>query len=335
MTGEVGGRMKFSVTMPGMSLYPGIGRHWWERITMDDFKRIAQAADELGYHDLHVPEHLFMTREETHEMGPRWVHSLSAAGFLLGATSQIKVVCLVCVPYHNPIELAKAFSTLDYMSDGRVVIEALVGYKRFEFDVLRVPYAERGAIMDEYMDAMIALWTQDEPVFKGKYVDFDDMVFDPKPVQDPFPIWMGGRTRAALRRVARLADAWISYATPRVKLREEMEYIRSQPAFLERPRDIALYAYLWEGRRDPYTHEVLEQPRVSIEPDAILEQVQLLADLGVSMTDANPALGSGVFQNDLPGAPPPTRSADDYIERLHWFAEEIMPKAEAISTVPA
>jgi probable F420-dependent oxidoreductase len=324
--------MRFSVTVPGMSLYPGIGRHWWEHITMAEIQQIARAADELGYDHLSIPEHLFMTRSEAREMGPRWVHSLSAAGFLLGATSRIRVVCLVCVPYHNPIELAKALATLDYMSDGRVVMEALVGYKRFEFDALRVPYAERGAIMDEYMDAMIALWTQDEPAFHGRYVDFDDMVFDPKPVQRPFPIWMGGRTYAALRRVARLADAWVSYATPRAKLGEEMDYIRSQPAFQERPREIELFAYLWEGRRDPDSHVVLEQPKVSNDPDAILEQVRLLADVGVSMTDANPALGSGVFQNDLPGAPPPTRSAEDYIERLHWFAEEVMPQARDIRT---
>jgi probable F420-dependent oxidoreductase len=322
--------MRFKVTLPGMSLYPGIGRHWWEHITSEELQRIARAADELGYEALSVPEHLFMTRAETREMGSRWVHSLSAAGFLLGATSRIRVVCLVCVPYHHPIELAKAFATLDYMSGGRAVIEALVGYKRFEFDALRVPYAERGAIMDEYMDAMIALWNTDDPVFHGSYVAFDDIVFDPRPVQQPFPIYMGGRTRAALRRVARVADAWISYATPRARLREEMEYIRSQPAFLENPREIELFAYLWEGRRDPDTHAVLEQPQVSNQPDAILEQVRQLAELGVSMTDANPALGTGVFQNDLPGAPQPTRSAEDFIERLHWFAEAVMPQAARI-----
>ena len=324
--------MRFKVTLPGMSLYPGIGRHWWEQITTEEIQRIARAADELGYDELSVPEHLFMTRAETHEMGSRWVHSLSAAGFLLGATTRIRVVCLVCVPYHNPIELAKAFSTLDYLSGGRAVIEALVGYKRFEYDTLRVPYAERGAIMDEYMDAMRLLWSTDDPVFHGKYVSFDDMVFDPRPVQQPFPIYMGGRTRAALRRVARMADAWISYATPRAKLREEMDYIRSQPAFLEHPREIELFAYLWEGKRDPDSHEVIEQPQVSNEPDSILEQVRLLADLGVSATDANPALGTGVFQNDLPGAPPPTRSAEDFIERLHWFAEAVMPEAGRIET---
>jgi probable F420-dependent oxidoreductase len=322
--------MRFKVTLPGMSLYPGIGRHWWEHVTSDELQRMARAAEDLGYDELNVPEHLFMTRAEAREMGPRWVHSLSAAGFLLGATTRIRVVCLACVPYHNPIELAKAFATLDYMSGGRVVIEALVGYKRFEFETLRVPYAQRGAIMDEYIDAMTLMWNTDAPAFHGRYVDFDDMVFDPRPVQQPFPIYMGGRTRAALRRVARVADAWISYATPRARLREEMEYIRSQPAFLENPRHIDLFAYLWEGRRDPDSHEVLEQPKVSNEPDAILEQVRQLAELGVGMTDANPALGTGVFQNDLAGAPPPTRSAEDFIERLHWFAEEVMPEARRI-----
>jgi probable F420-dependent oxidoreductase len=322
--------MRFKVTLPGMSLYPGIGRHWWEHVTCEELQRMARAADALGYDELNVPEHLFMTRAEAQEMGPRWVHSLSAAGFLLGATTRIRVVCLACVPYHNPIELAKAISTLDYMSGGRAVIEALVGYKRFEFDTLGVPYAERGAIMDEYMDAMMLLWNTDEPEFHGRYVDFGDMVFDPRPVQQPFPIYMGGRTRAALRRVARVADAWISYATPRAELPAAMAYIRSQPAFQENPRDIELFAYLWEGKRDPDSHAVIEQPRVSKEPEAILEQVRQLADVGVSMTDASPALGTGVFQNDLPGAPPPTRSAEDFIERLHWFAEAVMPAARRI-----
>jgi probable F420-dependent oxidoreductase len=323
--------MKFTVSMPGLSLYPGIAKHWWEHITTDELQRIARATDELGYEYLGIPTHLFMTSKTVGEMGSRWVHSLSAAGFVLGATKRIKVNCFVCVPYHNPIELAKAFGTLDYMSGGRVIIQALLGYNRDEFEAVRVPYEQRGEIMDEYMDAMIELWSSPNPVYRGKHVSFDDIVFDPKPVQQPFPIWIGGRTNAALRRIARIGDAWMSYATPRAQLREKVEYIRAQPEFIARPRPLDLFAYLFEGKRDPVTHEVLEQPRASIEKEEILAEIQALADVGVTMTDAGSALGTGVFQNDLPGSPPPTRSADDYIERLHWFAEELMPDAGRIT----
>jgi alkanesulfonate monooxygenase SsuD/methylene tetrahydromethanopterin reductase-like flavin-dependent oxidoreductase (luciferase family) len=278
-----------------------------------------------------VPEHLMMTREESKEMGSRWVHSLSAAGFVLGATTRIKLHVLVCVPYHNPIELAKSFSTLDYMSGGRAIIQALVGYKRSEFDVLRVPYELRGELMDEYMDAMIELWSNPEPAYHGTHVAFDDMVFDPRPVQQPFPVWVGARTNAALRRIARIGDAWMSYATPRVLIPEKIEYIKSQPAFQARPRPLDVFAYFFEGKRDPYTHEVIEQAQATTDKDKLLEEVQKLADIGVTMTDASAVLGTGVFQNDLPGSPPPSRSADDWIERLQWFAEEIRPEASRIT----
>lgn len=325
--------MKFTVNPPGLTLYPGIGSHWWEHVTTDDLKAMAVAADRLGYEYLAVPTHFVMGKQEVPEMGARWVHSLSAAGFLLGATERIKVICLACVPYHNPIELAKALSTLDFVSGGRLLFQALLGYNRREFDLLGVPFDSREEIMDEYLEAMMELWTSDDPGYHGTHVSFADVAFDPKPAQDPFPVWIGGRSRRALRRIARFGDGWMSYATPRAELREAMAYIREQPEFQARPRPLELFAYLFEGRRDPITHQVIEQPRASIEPEVLFGELTALAEVGVTMTDAGSALGTGVFQNDLPGAPAPTRSAADYIERLHWFAEEIMPLARKI--VPA
>ncbi len=97
-----------------MSLYPGGTTHWWQDITTAELQAIARRADELGYSHLTIPEHIVMNNDLVGTMASRWVHSLSAAGFLLGATTRIKVVCLLVVPLHNPLELAKALSTLDY-----------------------------------------------------------------------------------------------------------------------------------------------------------------------------------------------------------------------------
>jgi alkanesulfonate monooxygenase SsuD/methylene tetrahydromethanopterin reductase-like flavin-dependent oxidoreductase (luciferase family) len=91
--------MRFTCHVPGMTLYHGSARHWWEGITTEQAVGVARRLDELGYDYLTISEHLVLTPEMAEQYGPRWVHSLSAAGFVLGATTRIKVVVLVVVPY--------------------------------------------------------------------------------------------------------------------------------------------------------------------------------------------------------------------------------------------
>jgi probable F420-dependent oxidoreductase len=293
--------------------------------------RIAQRTDELGYDLLEVPTHFVMNHESAQEMGSRWVHSLSAAGFVIGATRTIRVMPLVCVPYHNPIELAKALSTLDYLSGGRLTPLLLLGYKEWEYDLLGVPFAEREAIMNEYIEAMIELWESDDPRFEGKYVSFGDIVFDPKPVQKPLPLWLGGHSKAAMRRIARFGDGWYSSMTSREQFRASVERIYEQPEFQERPRPLDLSLPTFQGDRDKITHEVISQPTIVRDKDAILEQLNEIAALGCTVTDANDTLGIGKFQNDRADAPEPVRSADEYLERLQWFAEEVFPEGKRIA----
>ena len=324
--------MKLTVKVPGLTLYPGTGTHWWERITSEQIVDVARRCDELGFDYLLVPDHLAMNHASVPEMGRRWVHSLAAAGFLLGATSRITVVPLVVVPYRQPVELAKALSTLDFMSGGRLVPLLLVGYQRWEFDLVRAPYQERGRVMDEYVEAMRTLWSAEDPVYHGRFVRFDDVVFDPRPVQDPLPLWFGGRTRAALRRIARLGDGWVSFATPRAQFAEQLSYARRQPAFLRRPRPLESWLELFEGRRDPVSHAVVEQARIVRERDGILEQMHELAAAGATMTSLDDVIGIGKFQNDQPGAPSPTRDLTEFVDRLEWAAQEVVPHAHQVVT---
>jgi hypothetical protein len=323
--------MKFTAKVPGMTLYPGGTTHWWEQIKPDEIKTIARRIEELGFDWITISEHIVMDHESAAEMGDRWVHSLAAAGFIFGVTDTIKVTPLVCVPYHNPLELAKTISTLDFVSGGRVVPLMLLGYKEFEYKVLKVPYAEREAILNEYIQAAIELWESDDPKYNGKYVQFDDIVFDPKPVQKPLPLHFGGGSRAALRRIARYGRGWnTSSWTPRAELQEKLEYIYSQPEFQANPRPLEVSLGMFEGKRDLQTHKVLEQPKISFEKDVVLEELETIASLGATFTDADDLLGIGRFQNAEPGAPAPVRNVTEYLERLQWFAEEIMPEARKI-----
>jgi probable F420-dependent oxidoreductase len=113
-------------------------------------------------------------------------------------------------PYRNPILTAKMLSSLDVLSNGRVIVGLGVGWMKEEFDNLQTPpFEDRGKVTDEYIKAFRELWTNDNPSFKGKYCNFSNIVFLPKPLQKPtIPIWIGGHSKQALRRAGQLGDGW-------------------------------------------------------------------------------------------------------------------------------
>ena len=322
------------VNLPGLSLHPGTGTHWWKSISFEERVRAAQELDRLGYDYIMVPEHIVVHPSLLPRSGPFWVHSLSAAGFVLGATRTVKVMCLVVVPYHGAIELAKALATLDHLSGGRLVVVALTGWSEWEFSTLGIPFASRGRMTDEYVDAMVELWTSESPTFDGEFVSFEEIVFEPKPFQARLPIWMGGKTKRAMRRVAERGDGWLSYDTPRAGVSEMLSHLRSEQRRLQRHTPVEISLPLYDGRRDPTSHAVVEPPKVELVPDAVLEQANEVARLGATVTDANVPLGTSVYQTDAADAPPATRSLSDYLERVNWFAEAVLPGIHALDCVP-
>jgi alkanesulfonate monooxygenase SsuD/methylene tetrahydromethanopterin reductase-like flavin-dependent oxidoreductase (luciferase family) len=317
--------LKFSVAVPGLTTFPGLGGQpeWSTGITTSEIVAIAQAADELGYHYLVIPWHLVMRRGEwVRNMGARWPHSLAAAGFLLGATRRITVNPLVVVPCTQPVELAKAIATLDWMSGGRCLPVLLTGYLRWEFELLGVDFDTRDALMDEYCAALGELWEADSPAFDGATVQFSDIAFEPKPARQPLPVWFGGKASStrALRRVARWGAGWMSYASRHDEHPGAIAFIRAQPEFVDAPRSLDVAAYFLEPTHDPVTHEQRQPPSPVLGVDAVLDRLHRLGELGVTVTQ--PALDA---KCDRAGQPEPIPSATAYIERLHWFAEEIMP----------
>ncbi len=168
--------------------------------------------DHVVLPDMKVPGYPYSESGEFYEDAPTERHEqLIGMAYIAAKTSRIRLVAAVLVVPHRPAVLAaKMLATLDVVSGGRLVVGIGAGWLKTEFDaVVTTPFPERGAVTDEYIDAFKVLWTEPSPSFAGRYTKFDNIVLEPKPVQQPHPpIWVGGEGPAALRRAARVGDAW-------------------------------------------------------------------------------------------------------------------------------
>ena len=192
----------------------------------DALADIAKQGDRLGFYCMVMPDHILQPNQvdstypysltgdilAAGQSGDgEWPEQITTLAYLAGVTERIRLVTSVMIiPYRNPILTAKMLSTLDMLSKGRLILGAGVGWMEEEFELLDAPpFAERGAVTNEYLRAFIELWTKDNPKFEGKYVNFSDITFLPKPVQKPYPpIWIGGQSKPAIRRAAQIGDCW-------------------------------------------------------------------------------------------------------------------------------
>src|SRR5690606_4773740 len=150
----------------------------------------------------------------------------------------------------------------------------------WEFKLLGIPFHERGAITDEYLDALQILLTQEEPVFEGKYISCQDIFIDPKSIQKPHPpIWIGGCSKNAIRRAARIGQGWQPWGVSRTCICRMISYLKTQADYSAYPRERDFLSIMFEGKIDPATHKVIEAPQVRLDPDYILNQIQMLANI--------------------------------------------------------
>ena len=172
---------------------------------------LASRAEELGFDSVWVHDHVFNVGHVFDRIGGKpYYEPLTLLSFVAARTRRVRLGTSVLVlPYHNPIRLAKTAATLDVLSGGRLILGVGVGLIEKEIRAMGSPFAERGAFTDEAIAVMRSLWTEDEPSFDGKYHRFAGMKFSPKPLQKPsIPVVIGGVSRAAIRRAARLGDGW-------------------------------------------------------------------------------------------------------------------------------
>jgi alkanesulfonate monooxygenase SsuD/methylene tetrahydromethanopterin reductase-like flavin-dependent oxidoreductase (luciferase family) len=211
----------------------------------------------------------------------------------------------------HPVVLAKALSTADWMSNGRISVTFGVGWDAEEFKILDVAFSERGRMADEYLAAIIELWTSESPEFEGRFVSFKDVKFEPKPIQRPHvPIWIGGDADPMLKRAAKYASGWFPWLTRPADIPAKLDFIKSQPTFDGRPFEV-LYGLGVSLIGE--VHEVVDDPsqQAGMSADQIIDQLGWLSELGVTVT----------------GLPiPPVNDVNAYLDYLQWVIEEIKPK---------
>jgi probable F420-dependent oxidoreductase len=328
--------VKFVIQAPGLIHWPPAdfapGRDNWQKaMAPHDFQRVARTADELGFDALCVSEHLLVPIGVHERMGGHYPQALTAMAFLAGATTRIKVASMVMVlPAHHPVDLAKAIATLDVMSGGRLILNFGVGMAPAELAAVGVPYERRGRVSDEYVRAMKELWSSDRPSFAGEWVRFGDVVFEPKPVQQPHPpLWFGGLSMAALRRATLLGDGWAPsgralgkgpWLEDEAQLPGLLSRVREEreAAGIDRPFDV--YLSVVRPRLAP-DHTNLPPAFVPESGEQLIDEIGRLADLGVTWTMVS-----------RPG--PPATSLEAHLDDLRWIAEEVVPHVRGGAPAP-
>lgn len=129
--------------------------------------------------------------------------------YVAAATKRVKLATgIMILPQHQPAVVAKQVATLDHMSGGRILLGIGVGWLKEEFDVLGVPFEDRGRRTDEYMRALREFWGSEKPTFQGEFIRFKDAYCQPRPVNGSVPLIVGGHSPAAARRAGRLGDGF-------------------------------------------------------------------------------------------------------------------------------
>ena len=183
-------------------------------LSVDDYWNIgefARRAEDLGYDRITVGEHIMDGNPPRPTM--MGIPAMAAAA---GTTSRVRVLTgIVIAPLYHPVMLAKMVSILDQISDGRLDFGIGISGQRdtrAEFDALEIPVNTRGRRTDEMLRVMKDLWTAENVSHHGRFFNFDDVTLLPKPVQEPYPpIWVAGRSDAAIRRAAVTGDGWYPY----------------------------------------------------------------------------------------------------------------------------
>ena len=207
-------QMRFGVCLPQYGRDVGI----------DDLCAVATDAEAMGFDSLWVSDHIITPGHMHGSVGPVFFDAFVVLSHVSAMTTRVKLGTSVMVtPYRNPLVAAKLISSLDALSGGRVILGVGAGGAPDEFSALGIPESQRGVRTDEYLSAMIELWTTDPSNFHGRFVDFENVKFGPKPLQTPHPsIWVGGRSDAALLRTVRFGEAWHPTHMALDALRERM-----------------------------------------------------------------------------------------------------------------
>jgi probable F420-dependent oxidoreductase len=201
----------------------------------------ADWAERAGFHLVMVSDHVAVTPDVARAYPAPFYEPFTALAWLAGRTSRVELgTTVVILPYRHPLLLARMASNVDQLSNGRLILGVGVGWARAEFEALGISFARRGRLSDDYLAVLQAHWSQVIASAETRSVSFTDVYTAPHPKQQPHPpIWVGGRSPAALRRAARFGDAWHPLNAGLQWLADEgLPFLRQAADDLERPTPV-------------------------------------------------------------------------------------------------
>ena len=210
----------------------------------DSAVRVAQAAESAGFDSVWTGEPVVLPDpQQPPSPAPPHLPMLDPAvslAYVAAHTSTIALATgIIILPQRNPLVLAKELASLDVVSKGRLWFGYAAGYLHQEFAALGIPFDDRGARCDEYLEAMLELWDSESPTFAGDTVRFSGIDAHPRPVQRPHPrLIVGGQSAPALRRAVRRANGWYGFAMAPDAVARCVEGLRRARAETDRPASL-------------------------------------------------------------------------------------------------
>jgi probable F420-dependent oxidoreductase len=216
--------------------------------TREALLTFARDADTRGIASLWVSDHVIFPRTATgnypggrfpHPPDKAYLEPVIALTAAAAVTTRARIGASVFILGHrHPVVMAKMLTSLDALSNGRLICGVGVGWWKEELEILGAPFHKRGRHADECLKVFKALWTQDNPSFEGEFFRFRDVGFSPKPVQKPHPpLWVGGDSPGAFRRVVTLGDGWHATSKTPAQFGEAAERLRKAADAAGRPFD--------------------------------------------------------------------------------------------------
>lgn len=179
---------------------------------------VAQAAEAAGFESLWTGEHIVLPEPQVPPSpvpaDTPFIDSAIALAFVAASTTRVRLgTGIIILPQRNPVVLAKELASLDVLSNGRLIFGIGIGYLQPEFAAIGAPFDHKGPRTEEFLAAMIALWSMEKPKYEGRFVSFSGINAMPRPIQKPHPeIVFGGHSKEAFSRAARLARGWFGFA---------------------------------------------------------------------------------------------------------------------------
>lgn len=284
---------------------------WEDAATVADLVTVAKKAEATGHTFVAVCDHVAVPDDDySARMRTTWYDTVATLGFLAAHTSTVRLLSAVWVAaYRHPLQTASSFGTLDHLSGGRVILGVGAGHVEGEYRALGVPFHERGAILDETLEALQGAYADTFVSFEGTRYAYRDVGVAPQPVNGRLTTWIGGMGKNAWRRVGRFGDGYIPMANKAEQYGEIIDTIRGAAEAAGRGDAPIAIGFMpgWAHLTSDWADDL--PPAQNIGPEA------LAADIRGAL-----AAGADTVHLKFRG-----RTFAEYLEQLDAFAETVVP----------